>query len=365
MTDLFSPIQLGPFALKHRVFMAPLTRMRATQDGNVPWSLNAEYYGQRASDGGLVIAEASQIDRLGQGYPTTPGLHDPAHVAGWRQVTRAVHEKGGVIFVQLWHVGRVSHSSFHGEQPIGPSAVPATVTVMDAAFGRVPAEMPRALDLAEIADVVSAYRRGAQNAREAGFDGVEVHGANGYLPDQFLHDGVNKRTDRYGGSIENRARFLLEIVYAAIEAMGAERVGVRLSPYGAANDVTDSDVKALFDHVIAALSERKIAYLHLIEPRAGAGFREANDDTAPSAVALFRPKFSGLLIGSGGYTRDTANDAIASGLVDAVAFGRAFIANPDLPERFRIGASLNAYHRPTFYGGEAVGYTDYPVLSDA
>jgi N-ethylmaleimide reductase len=348
---LFSPLQVGELRLAHRVVLAPLTRMRSTQPGDVPNALNAAYYGQRASAGGLLISEATQISRQGKGYPAAPGIHSAEQVEGWKLVSEAVHAKGGFVFLQLWHVGRISHSSLHPE------------TAMTADFKQVPFETPRALELDELPGVVADYRRAAENARVAGFDGVEVHAANGYLLDQFLEDKTNHRTDAYGGSIENRARLLLEVVDAVSEVWGTGRVGVRLSPYGKFSDMGDSDPETHFSYVLRQLSTRGIAYAHLVEPRVGsAGSGDPIDDTQPRTSHIFRRAFDGVLISAGGYTAATAEETIANGYADAIAFGRLFIANPDLPERFRKGAELNTPDRRSFYGGAANGYTDYPTL---
>jgi N-ethylmaleimide reductase len=364
MPTLFDPLPLGDLTLRNRVIMAPLTRMRSGQPGNVPTALNAEYYAQRAS-AGLIISEATQISQQGQGYPATPGIHRPEQVEGWRTVTQAVHEKGGHIFLQLWHVGRISHSSHQpgGGAPVAPSAMTPQGLTFTATGKQVPFETPRALETDELPGIVEDYRRGAQNAKDAGFDGVEVHGANGYLLDQFLQDGSNHRTDPYGGSIENRARLLLQAVDAAIDVFGKARVGVRLSPYGTFNDMSDSDPVALFSYVIQALNQRSIGYVHVIEPRSSsAGGSDQVAENAPRTAPLFRKLFQGVLISAGGHTRDSAIEDVAAGTADAVAFGRLFIANPDLPERLRQNAPLNPYHRATFYGGGAKGYTDYPFL---
>jgi len=336
--------------------------MRSTPPGDVPNPLNATYYGQRASRGGLLITEATQISRQGKGYPGAPGIHSQAQVEGWKLVTEAVHAKGGFIFLQLWHVGRMSHSSLHPEAglPVSASAIAPQdgSKAMTADFKQVPFETPRALELAEMPGVVEDYQRGAQNAKAAGFDGVEIHGANGYLLDQFLEDRSNHRTDQYGGSIENRARLLLEVVDAVVAVWGPGRVGVRLSPYGKFLDMGDSDPIALFSYVLAQLSQRGIAYAHVIETRSAEG---APPD-APRTAPLFRKAFTGVLISAGGYSAESAEETVAEGLADAVAFGRLFIANPDLPKRFEQKSSLNPYDRSTFYGGGDKGYTDYPAL---
>ena len=363
---LFQPLQLGAVTLRHRVVMAPLTRMRALRPGDVPHALNATYYGQRASRGGLIITEATDVSAQARGYPGAPGLYSDEQVRGWRAVVDAVHAEGGLIFVQLWHTGRISHSSMQpgGVPPVAPSAVPAPGGHFDVDGRPVPFEMPRALGLDEIPGVVEQFRTAARRAREAGFDGVEIHSANGYLLDQFLQDGTNKRTDRYGGPVENRVRLTLEVVDAVAEAVGADRVGVRLSPWGGFNGMSDTDPGALFDHLTAELGRRGLAYLHVVEPRADQNSdTNALDPAAPDAASRFKRRFGGALIAAGGFTRESAAAAIAGGDVDAVAFGRLFIANPDLPERFRLGAPLNRYDRSTFYGGDARGYTDYPALA--
>jgi N-ethylmaleimide reductase len=364
MPTLFDSITIGDLTLKNRVIMAPLTRMRSKQPGNIPQALNATYYAQRAS-AGLIISEATQVSQQGQGYPATPGIHSDEQVAGWRLVTDAVHKVEGAIFLQLWHVGRISHRSHqpNGELPVAPSAIQPSGGTFSADWKPVGFETPRALETSEIAGIVADFRRGAENAKKAGFDGVEVHGANGYLLDQFLQDGSNKRTDQYGGSIENRARLLLEIVDQAIDVCGAGRVGVRLSPYGTFNDMSDSDPVTLFTYVLKQLSARGIAYAHIIEPRSSlAGGQDGTVQSAPETRSLFRNVFKGTVISAGGYARDEAIKAVQDGVVDAVAFGRLFISNPDLPRRLQENADLNSYDRSTFYGGGEKGYTDYPTL---
>jgi len=368
--SLFSPLQVGPYRLQHRVVMAPLTRMRAERSSFAPRALNAQYYGQRATPGGLIIAEASPVVATGRGNPATPGIYSDDQIRGWQGVVEAVHAKGGVIFLQLWHVGRVSHSSFQpgGALPVAPSAVPIVGNGMMAmtADGKVvPYETPRALETGEVDGIVEAFRQAASNALKAGFDGVEIHGANGYLLEQFLQSRSNLRTDRYGGSIENRARLLMEITKAAIEVWGAKRVGVRLSPYGVANGSGEADPMPLYTHVIEALDRLGLAYLHFIEPRSsGAGRAEVNHQNVPSAMVLFRPVWRGVLISAGGFTGDAAEAAIADGRADAIAFGRIFISNPDLPRRLQHGFPLTPYNRATFYGGEATGYTDYSAYDE-
>lgn len=348
--------------------MAPLTRMRSTQPGDIPNPLNAEYYAQRATPGGLLISEATQISLQGKGYPAAPGIHSEEQVEGWKLVTNAVHAKGGLMFLQLWHVGRISHSSLHPEAglPVSASAIRPDdgAMALTAQFQQVPFETPRALTLEELPGIVADYKRGAENAKAAGFDGVEIHSANGYLLDQFLEDKTNQRTDEYGGSIENRARLLLEVVDAVVSVWGKGRVGVRFSPFGKFSDMGDSNPVALFGYALEQLSARGIAYAHLVESRVGnAGAGAPIDQTAPNNAETFRKFFTGVLISAGGYTAETAEDAIAKGNADAVAFGRLFISNPDLPKRFSLGAELNAYDRSTFYGGTEKGYTDYPALA--
>jgi N-ethylmaleimide reductase len=367
--SLFSPLQIGPYQLRHRLVMAPLTRMRAEKPSLAPRPLNAEYYGQRATPGGLIIAEASPVMATGFGSPGVPGIYSEHQIKGWRAVVDAVHAKGGVIFLQLWHVGRVSHSSFQpgGVLPVAPSAVPisADLKTMTADGKVVSYETPRALETSELPGVIDAYRQAARNALKAGFDGVEIHGANGYLIEQFLQSHTNLRSDQYGGSIENRTRFLMEVTQAVIDVWGADRVGVRLSPYGVANDSGEPDPMPLYSHAIESLDPLGLAYLHFVEPRSsGAGRAEVNHQNVPAAMVLFRPIWSGILISAGGFTGETADAAIAAGHADAIAFGRIFISNPDLPRRLRLGFPLTPYNRATFYGGEEIGYTDYPVYGE-
>jgi N-ethylmaleimide reductase len=367
--SLFSPLKIGPYQLEHRLVMAPLTRMRAEKPGLAPRPLNTEYYAQRATPGGLIVAEASPIAATGFGSPGVPGIYSEQQIEGWRQVVDAVHAKGGLIFLQLWHVGRVSHSSFQpgGVLPVAPSAVAISEKLKTAtADGKVTTyETPRALETAEISGVIAAYRQGAENALKAGFDGVEIHGANGYLIEQFLQSHTNLRTDRYGGSVENRTRFLLEVTEAVIGVWGADRVGVRLSPYGVANDSGEPDPMPLYGHAIRSLDKLGLAYLHFVEPRSsGAGRAEVNHQNVPSAMVLYRPMWSGVLMSAGGFTGDTADAAISAGHADAIAFGRIFISNPDLPRRLQHGLPLTPYNRATFYGGEAAGYTDYPEYGE-
>jgi NADH:flavin oxidoreductases, Old Yellow Enzyme family len=324
--------------------MAPLTRMRSTQPGDVPNQLNATYYAQRASEGGLLISEATQISLLGKGYPAAPGIHSQAQIEGWRLITDAVHAKGAYLFLQLWHVGRISHSSLHPEAglPVAPSAIAPNdgAKALTADFQQVPFETPRALELDEIPGIVAEYRQGAENAKTAGFDGVEIHSANGYLLDQFLEDKTNHRTDRYGGSIENRARLLLEVVDAAIAVWGKGRVGVRLSPFGTFSDMGDSDPVGLFSYVLLQLSERGIAYVHIVEPRVGnAGADAPLNRNAPRTADIFRKAFPGVLISAGGYSAETAERTIASGLADAVRSGGCSLPIRTCPGALRTRAS--------------------------
>jgi N-ethylmaleimide reductase len=360
MSTLFSPIELGPYRLSHRVVMAPLTRMRS-DPGDVPNDLMVRYYNQRASNGGLIISEATPVSTRGNGYAGAPGIYSDRQISGWRRVTDAVHANGGRIFLQLWHVGRQSHTDLqpNGEAPIAPSAIPAEGYAYSKR-GEVPFSTPRALKLNEIPGIIQEFRAGAERGLRAGFDGVEIHGANGYLPDQFLQDGSNKRTDTYGGPIENRARFLLEVTQAAISVWGADRVGVRIAPSGTYGSMSDSSPSATFGYVTRQLDRLGIAYLHVIEPRIK-GIEEIVNGQAPIAAQHLRRKFSRTLIAAGGFRADTAAAIIAAGDADLVAFGRYFISNPDLPERLRRGLPLSAYDRSTFYGGNARGYTDYPT----
>ena len=363
--NLFTPLRLGPFTLDHRVVMAPLTRMRADRDHNAPRTINADYYAQRATTGGLIIAEASQIVPGGSVAARTPGIHSREQIAGWTQIVDAVHAKGGVIFLQLWHVGRISHSSLQpdGRLPPSASAIKAEGKTRTANGAVADFETPRALTTAEVKTLVEGYAQAARNAKEAGFDGVEIHGANGYLLEQFLQTRTNRRTDDYGGSIGNRARFLLEACDAAVAVFGADRVGLRLSPFGRANDSGEAEPDALYGYVIDEAAKRGLVYLHLIEPRAsGAGQGDVDHQDVPSASERYRSLWPGVLIAAGNYTPETAEAAVAGGQADAIAFGRYFISNPDLPERLRHGRAFTPYNRATFYGGEHEGYTDYPVF---
>jgi N-ethylmaleimide reductase len=357
--DLFTPVRLGRYVLANRVVMAPLTRNRAGV-GNVPQAMHAEYYAQRAS-AGLIITEATQASPQGVGYPGTPGIHTPGQIAAWRRVTDAVHGEGGRIFLQIWHVGRISHPSMQPDHalPVAPSAIRPEG---DAFTVEGPQRFvtPRALTRDEIPGIVASFRKGAVNAIEAGFDGVEIHGANGYLLDQFLRDGSNRRTDRYGGSIENRARLLLEVVDAAAAEIGADRVGVRLSPINSFNSMSDSDPDVTFGYVAHQLSERGLAYLPVVET----DFAGATEEHHYHRDAL-REAYRGTYIANGGYDRARARLAIQTGTADLVSFGAPYVANPDLVERFALDAPLNKPEPATFYGGDERGYIDYPFLDEA
>lgn len=362
---LFSSIQIGSHTLSHRVVMAPLTRMRS-EPGDVPGALMAEYYSQRASDGGLIVSEATVVSPTGNGYLGSPGLYNDAQIPGWKAVTEAVHAKGGRIYLQLFHAGRQSHSDMQpeGAQPVAPSAVDYN-GVAYTANGWVPSTPHRALETNEVEALVEDFRSAAQRGLEAGFDGVEIHGANGYLIDQFLQDGSNQRTDAYGGSIAKRARFLLDIIRAVVSVWGSHRVAVRLGPSGNFGDMKDSDPEALFVYVAQQLAPMNLAYLHLIEPRVLGNSIDESKDQNPVAAQLIRRHYSGLIIAAGGFTAESAEQILQAGDADLVAFGRDFIANPDLPERIRHGRALNAYDRDTFYGGTEVGFTDYPFYQQS
>jgi N-ethylmaleimide reductase len=353
---LLSPFRLGALELLNRVVMAPMTRCRA--EGHVPDERMARYYVQRAS-AGLIVTEATQVSPLSIGYPQTPGIHSAEQVEGWKQVTRAVHEADGRIFLQLWHVGRIAHPAWiGGEQPVAPSAVAAAGQTWTPE-GMQPHATPRALESDEIPDLVEQYRVGAANAKAAGFDGVEIHAANGYLIDQFLRDRTNQRTDRYGGSIENRARFLLEVTEAVVGEWGARQVGVRLSPSGTFNDMGDSDSEATFGWVARALNGHPLAYLHVVE----AGEADLRHGGRSVPTRLLRSAFEGVLMVNGAYTGERAEQVLSSGGADLVSFGTAFLANPDLPARLAAGAGLNAPDPETFYAGGEKGYLDYPALT--
>ncbi|WP_158883818.1 alkene reductase [Rhodanobacter sp. L36] len=353
---LFQPTMVGDIEVPNRIVMAPLTRNRASA-GNVPTELNATYYAQRAS-AGLIIAEATQISPEGQGYIATPGIHSREQIEGWKKVTAAVHAKGGRIVLQLWHVGRISHVSLQpdGKPPVAPSAIRAEAKTF-IAEGFVDVSAPRALALEEIPALIDSYRQAAANAREAGFDGVEVHGANGYLIDQFLRDKSNHRTDAYGGGIENRTRLLFEVCQAVAGEIGAGRTAVRLSPLTHSGDIADSSPQRLFNRAVERLAGLNLAYLHIIEGET-AGAREPE----PFDYERMRKPFKGAWMVNNGYDRAMAIDEVASGRADLVAFGREFLANPDLPRRLRENAALNKPDPKTFYGGGAEGYTDYLAL---
>ncbi len=354
---LFAPLQLGPYTLPNRLVMAPLTRCRAQRDG-VPTPIMAEYYAQRAS-AGLILSEATPVTPMGVGYPLVPGIWNDAQIAGWRPITRAVHDKGGRIFMQLWHVGRISHPSLlpDGATPVAPSAI-APRGEAGTYEGYKPFVTPRALAIEELPGIVADYRKGAENALAAGFDGVEVHAANGYLLDQFLRDGSNRRTDAYGGSIDNRARLLLDVLDAVCSVGGADRVGVRLSPVQPFNDMHDSNPEATFSRVVELLNPFKLAYLHVTELGC-----DRPDLAGPYFdVKKLRRIWHGIYMANHGYDKASANAALAAGEADLIAFGALYIANPDLAERFAQDAPLNTPDPETFYMGGARGYTDYPAM---
>jgi NADH:flavin oxidoreductases, Old Yellow Enzyme family len=372
MTSLFEPIKIGDIELQNRVAMAPLTRNRSPKA--IPNDLNVTYYEQRAS-AGLIITEGTPVTQQGQGYADVPGLYLPQAVEGWKKVTAAVHAKGGRIVTQLWHVGRVSHVSLqpNGQAPVAPSAIPAggkTYIINDDGTGAfAETSEPRALEASEIPGIVEDFRKAARAAMDAGFDGVEIHGANGYLIDQFLKTGANRRTDEYGGSIENRTRFLLQVVDAVAGEIGGGRTGIRLSPTTPANGISDKDPQPLFDYVAQQLARRDIAFIHVIEGATG-GDRSFQYEGTSFDYDAFRDTYrkaggrAGWMVNNG-YDRDAAMEAVASGRADLVSFGRLFIANPDLVERMKAGTALNDPDRTTFYGGGAKGYTDYPSLDMA
>ena len=359
--DLFSPFQLGEYTLNNRIVMAPMTRLRAIN--SIPTPLMAEYYAQRAT-AGLIITECTMVSPLSNGYINCPGIYSPQQVEAWKLVVNAVRAKGGKIFLQLWHCGRVAHSSLlNGEMPIAPSAIAPTGT-LHTPIGKVNMETPRALETEEISLIVEQFRRGAKQAKQAGFDGVELHGAFGYLIDQFLQDGSNQRRDRYGGSVENRVRFLLEIVAETTQVWGDNKVGVKLSPSNTFYGMSDSNPKHTFTHVLETLNDYPLAYVHLMEPN---DVDLKTRDVLNPVLPIFRPVYKGNLITNGGYIKESGNAAIASNQADLVSFGKLFIANPDLPYRFQNNADLNDPNPKTFYGkgtdGAEIGYTDYPVMS--
>ena len=357
--DLFSPVKLGFYSLSNRMVMAPMTRLRATD--SIPQSLMATYYAQRAS-AGLIVTECTMVSPMSNGYMDCPGIYSLEQIAGWQQVTDAVHNAGGKIFLQLWHCGRISHSSLlNGKQPVAPSAKSAVGELYTPA-GKVALATPRALEKNEISEIVEQFRFCAENAKVANFDGIELHGAFGYLIDQFLQDGSNQRTDEYGGSIENRARFLLEVVAAVSSVWGAERVGIKLSPSNTFYGMVDSNPQATFSYVLEKLNAIAPAYIHLMEPNET---DLKSRDVLNPVTPLFRPIYHGILISNGNYTHESANAALANGEADLVSFGKLFLANPDLPERFKQSAPLNEPDVKTFYSSGEEGYTDYPFLAQA
>lgn len=359
-SDLFSPFQLGPTTLANRIVMAPLTRSRAKED-DIPGDIAAEYYVQRAT-AGLIIAEATQISPQGKGYVYTPGIYSDAQVHAWKKITDAVHTAGGKMFLQLWHVGRISHPSIQidGVLPVAPSAIKpeGQSYTLD---GFVPMVTPRALATSEIPGIVQQYRTAAKNAKAAGFDGVEIHAANGYLLDQFLRDKTNQRTDEYGGSIENRARLLMEVTAAVVEVWGGDRVGIRISPVSSFGDIADSNPEALFRYVVEKLNPFGLVYLHVIEGDTG-GAREVADGFDPQ---ILHQLFNGFYMANNGYDLNMAVEARVRNKADLIAFGRPFIANPDLVKRLYVGAHLNTPDPDTMYGGAAKGYIDYPTLNES
>src|SRR5476651_264795 len=357
---LYSSVKVGPYELSHRVVLAPLTRLRSVQPSDAASDMMAVHYGQRASQGGLLIAEGTAVSQSGRSYLGAPAIYTEEQVAGWRKVTEAVHAKGGRIFVQLFHGGRQSHVFMTGgTDPVAPSVVPEFQSVALTNEGFVPVSPHRELAIDEIAAIVEDFRHAAKMALKAGFDGVELHGANGYLPDQFLQDGSNKRTDRYGGSIKNRCRFLLEVVEALVSVWDADRVAVRIAPSGTWNGMSDSDPQALFAHLALQLDRFGLAYLHIVEPRVK-GSVVLEEKQAPVAAHRLRKLFKGTIMAAGGFDPVSAEAIIKSGDADLVSFGRYFISNPDLPLRIQRGVPLSPYDRDTFYTFDARGYVDYP-----
>jgi len=358
MSALFSPMKIGRYSLSHRVVHAPMTRLRSDAD-DTPSEMMAEYYSQRASEGGLIITESSHVLRSGRGYLGGPGIYEDRHIDGWRRIADAVHAKGGRVFMQLVHDGRQSHVDMTGgTAPAAPSEVPFDGLALTH-NGWVPVSMHRAIDIDEIQDIVAAFRKGAERALAAGVDGVELHSANGYLVDTFLQDGTNKRTDAYGGSIEKRARFMLELTEALVSVWGADRVGVRISPSGKWGSISDSKPEATFGYVAEKLNAFGLAYLHIIEPRV-MGVETLDENQAPVASVFLRKIFKGPIIAAGGFDRDGAEAIIKKGDADLVAFGRLFASNPDLPERLQRKLPLAGYDRSAFWGGTELGYIDYP-----
>jgi N-ethylmaleimide reductase len=362
---LFTPVQIGPITLKHRVVMPPMSRLRAQWPTGIPSDLQLEYYSQRASDGGLILTEATAISTSGRGYRGAPALYSDEQVTGWKRITNAVHAKGGYIFTQLWHAGRTTHIAITGEKPVTASVDPTYWANPAFTFVMTPDGLSRpsphrALGTSEIAGIIEQYRGAAINAKRAGFDGVEVMAANGHLIDQFLQDNSNKRTDHYGGSIENRTRLIVEVVEVLADVWGGSRVGVRIAPSGTFNGMADSDPRTLFRYVAERLNGFGLAYLHVIEPRIKGGELIA-EGQEPVAAQELSKIFQGPLIAAGGFEANTAEATVAKGDADFIAFGRHFIANPDLPKRIELGLPFNRYDRSTFYGFEAHGYTDYPA----
>ena len=358
---LFNSFQIDDLALKNRIVMAPMTRNRADEHG-VPRDIMATYYAQRAS-AGLIITEATRVSETANGYMFTPGIHSEAQKQGWQAVTRAVHDSGGLIFAQLWHAGRVSHPALQpgGAPPLAPSPIQAKTQVFTPK-GFEPAALPRQIESGEIPQIVDDFANAARLAGQAGFDGVEIHAANGYLIEQFLKDGTNQRTDDYGGSVANRMRFALQVVAAVVEVWGPNRVGVRISPRGTFNDMRDSDPTALAAALADALNAFPLAYLHLLDPLPGhPGFTVQEE--VPRTVGLVRERYKGVMVVNGGYGQEQAEKALAESEADLVAFGMPYIANPDLPERFRHGGSLMEADQATLYGGDEKGYTDYPFMA--
>lgn len=352
--NLYSPAKLGEITTSNRIMMAPLTRNRAAP-GNVPQDMNVEYYRQRAT-AGLIITEASQVSPQGVGYPSTPGIYSSEQVAGWKKVTDAVHAEGGRIFIQLWHVGRISHPSLQPNNalPVAPSAIKPHGEAVTYEGMQAFVE-PHALEQDEIKAIINDYKQAAENAKAAGFDGIEVHAANGYLLDQFLRDGANQRKDEYGGSLENRYRFLAEVLDAVIQVWGPSHVGVRLSPENAFNDISDSNPQETFNYVAQQLGKLGLAYLHVLEGNMMGGDKKVD-------YQKLKSNFAGHYMANCGYTFETAQEAIQQGKADSIAFGSLYIANPDLVERFRVSAELNTPNPDTFYGGNEEGYTDYPFM---
>jgi N-ethylmaleimide reductase len=365
---LFTPVQLGSLKLKHRVVMAPLTRSRSEQPGGIPGDKMVRYYSDRASDGGLIIGEATSISPTARGWYGAPGLYTDQQVKGWKRVVSGIHAKNGLVFAQLWHTGRASHSDNQdGNTPASASVDPSywedPSRLVSGPNGWIQPSPHRALDISEIPEIIEDYRKAAARAKAAGFDGVELHAANGYLPDQFLQDGSNKRTDAYGGSIENRSRFLLEVVEAMTSVWGGDRVGVRIAPSGTWNHMYDSNPGTLFIYLAQQLNRFGLAYLHIVEPRVK-GNTTIKPELGPIAAEQLRKVFKGKILAAGGFEPETAEAAVESGVADAVSFGRHFVANPDLPLRIREGFALTPYDRDTFYTFKDVGYNDYPFVNE-